>query len=76
EEDGMSRGLGITAAEGPTHIELAEATLKARVAHFEKELIEKALSDANGNISEAARTLGVKRTTLIEKMSRLQISKT
>jgi len=76
DEDGMSRVLGITAAEAPTHIELAEATLKARVAHFEKELIEKALSDANGNISEAARTLGVKRTTLIEKMSRLQISKT
>ena len=76
DEDGMGRVLGITAAEAPTHIELAEATLKARVAHFERELIEKALSDANGNISEAARTLGVKRTTLIEKMSRLQISKT
>ena len=76
DEDGMSRVLDITAAEAPTHIELAEATLKARVAHFERELIEKALSDANGNISEAARTLGVKRTTLIEKMSRLQISKT
>ncbi len=75
DEDGMSRVLGITAAEEPTHIELSEATLKARVAHFEKELIEKALSDANGNISEAARTLGVKRTTLIEKMSRLQVSK-
>jgi len=75
DEDGIGRVLGITSAEAPNHIELTEATLKARVAHFEKELIEKALSDANGNISEAARMLGVKRTTLIEKMGRLQITK-
>ncbi|MDG2461231.1 MAG: sigma-54 dependent transcriptional regulator [Luminiphilus sp.] len=76
DEDGIGRVLGITSAEAPPHIELTEATLKARLAHFERELIEKALADANGNISEAARTLSVKRTTLIEKMGRLKITKT
>lgn len=75
EEDGMGRVLSITSAEAPTHLELVQATLKARVAHFERELIERALSDANSNISEAARMLGVKRTTLIEKMGRLKIKK-
>ena len=74
--DGLSRVLGITAAEAPTEINLAEASLKERVSDFERQLIEKALADANGNISEAARLLGVKRTTLIEKMGRLSITKT
>ncbi|MEK9989871.1 MAG: helix-turn-helix domain-containing protein [Halieaceae bacterium] len=72
----MSRDRGITAAEAPTEINLAEASLKERVSDFERQLIEKALADANGNISEAARLLGVKRTTLIEKMGRLSITKT
>ena len=54
---------------------LNEASLKDRVTDFERQLIEKALADANSNISEAARLLGVKRTTLIEKMGRLTIAK-
>jgi len=76
DADGLSRVLGITAAEAPTEVELTEASLKDRVSDFERQLIERALADANGNISEAARLLGVKRTTLIEKMSRLGITKT
>jgi len=76
DADGLGRVLGITAAEAPTEIELTDASLKDRVSDFERQLIEKALADANGNISEAARLLGVKRTTLIEKMSRLSITKT
>jgi len=68
--------LGITAAEAPAEVNLTEASLKERVSDFERQLIEKALADANGNISEAARLLGVKRTTLIEKMGRLSITKT
>ncbi|MGA1579115.1 MAG: sigma-54 interaction domain-containing protein [Luminiphilus sp.] len=76
DADGLGRVLGITAAEAPTEVELTEASLKDRVSDFERQLIERALADANGNISEAARLLGVKRTTLIEKMSRLGIAKT
>jgi sigma-54 specific flagellar transcriptional regulator A len=75
DEDGLGRVLSITAAEAPAQLDLTEASLKDRVSEFERQLIEKALSDANGNISEAARLLGVKRTTLIEKMSRLSITK-
>lgn len=75
DEDGLGRVLSITAAEAPAQMDLTEASLKDRVSEFERQLIEKALSDANGNISEAARLLGVKRTTLIEKMSRLSITK-
>ena len=69
------RDRGITAAEAPAHVALNEASLKDRVSDFERQLIEKALADANSNISEAARLLGVKRTTLIEKMGRLTIAK-
>ena len=75
DEDGLSRVLGITAAETPAEMDLNEASLKDRVSDFERQLIEKALADANGNISEASRLLGVKRTTLIEKMTRLNITK-
>ena len=75
DEDGLARVLGITAAEAPTHVALNEASLKDRVTDFERQLIEKALADANSNISEAARLLGVKRTTLIEKMGRFNIAK-
>ena len=75
DEDGLARVLGITAAEAPAHVALNEASLKDRVTDFERQLIEKALADANSNISEAARLLGVKRTTLIEKMGRLNIAK-
>ena len=75
DEDGLARVLGITAAEAPAHVALNEATLKDRVTDFERQLIEKALADANSNISEAARLLGVKRTTLIEKMGRFNIAK-
>ena len=75
DEDGLARVLGITAAESPATEQLAEGSLKDRVSDFERQLIEKALADANSNISEAARLLGVKRTTLIEKMSRLNIAK-
>ena len=76
DADGLGRVLGITAAEAPAEIKLTEASLKERLSDFERQLIEKALADANGNISEAARLLGVKRTTLIEKMGRLRITKT
>ena len=75
DEDGLARVLGITAAESPASEQLAHESLKDRVSDFERQLIEKALADANSNISEAARLLGVKRTTLIEKMGRLNIAR-
>jgi sigma-54 specific flagellar transcriptional regulator A len=44
--------------------------LKDRVDNYERKLIEFALEKQSGNVSRAAKSLGVKRTTLIEKISR------
>jgi two-component system response regulator AtoC len=44
--------------------------LKEQVEAFEKGLIARALQDANGNQSEAARRLGVSRGTLIDKLKK------
>jgi two-component system response regulator AtoC len=48
-----------------------DGSLRQRVEHFERALIERALQDASGNQSEAARALGTTRTTLLDKMKRL-----
>ena len=47
--------------------------LSRAVSEFEKRLIIDALRKANGVKSEAARLLGIKRTTLLEKMKRQKI---
>ncbi len=50
----------------------AEArNLREEVAAFERSLLERALADAGGNQSEAARRLGISRMTLIDKLKRL-----
>lgn len=45
-------------------------TLRAAVARFERTLIEQALAQSRGNRRRAAALLGVKRTTLVEKLRR------
>ena len=67
--------LAFTNQEAPLVVNSDERTLKQQVDGFEKALILKALSDSQSNISGAARLLGVKRTTLIEKMARMEITK-
>lgn len=47
--------------------------LKRLLDEVEQGYIEQALSDAAGGIAESARRLGLRRTTLIEKMRRLNI---
>lgn len=49
-------------------------TLRERVDAYERGLIRQALRDAGGNRSEAARTLGVGRATLYEKIDKLKIT--
>jgi two-component system, NtrC family, response regulator HydG len=44
--------------------------LKERVEAFERGLIVKALREANGNRSEAARNLGIGRVTLLDKLKK------
>ena len=67
--------LAFTNKEAPLVFDSDKRTLKQRVDGFERALILKALSESKSNISGAARLLGVKRTTLIEKMTRMQITK-
>lgn len=47
--------------------------LKQHIAEIEINLINEALDKAHGIVAAAARILGVRRTTLIEKMKRYQI---
>jgi transcriptional regulator with GAF, ATPase, and Fis domain len=46
--------------------------LKTLVARYERDLIRKALDLARGNKNKAASILGLKRTTLIEKLKRME----
>jgi DNA-binding NtrC family response regulator len=46
--------------------------LEAFVANIERELIERSLERTGGNKGQAARLLNLKRTTLVEKLKRLQ----
>ena len=52
----------------------AGVDFNALVTGFETDLIAKALENAGGNKKEAARLLGLKRTTLLEKMRKKNIS--
>jgi two-component system response regulator AtoC len=58
------------AAGPPSAAPSSSGNLRAQVAAFERALVERALAEAGGNQSEAARRLGVTRVTLIDKMKR------
>ena len=46
--------------------------LEAYIARIERELIERSLERTGGNKGQAAKLLNVKRTTLVEKIKRLE----
>jgi DNA-binding NtrC family response regulator len=48
--------------------------LPALVQEFERQLIDQALTRTEGNRGAAARLLGLKRTTLVEKLRRMEIT--
>ena len=75
DDFGLQRVLNLTNIEEPADVRNEDLTLKTQLADLERRLIERAVSTSEGNIAEAARSLGVKRTTLIEKMARLSITK-
>jgi DNA-binding NtrC family response regulator len=83
----MSRGDTITAADLPERMrldrdssEIADASaalargpidFQARIAAVERVLIEQALRLADGNKAKAAELLNLSRTTLLDKLKRL-----
>ena len=75
DDFGLQRVLDLTNIEEAADIRNEDLTLKTQLADLERRLSERAVATSDGNIAEAARSLGVKRTTLIEKMARLSITK-
>lgn len=65
-----------TRITGPLTPEIPAEGIKLRdaVESFEANLIEQALARADGNKAKAARVLNVSRTTLIEKIKRMNLS--
>ena len=61
------------AGEQPVLVSLPEGRLDmpAYIADIERQLIQRALEETDGNKQQAARLLGLKRTTLVEKARRL-----
>ena len=48
--------------------------LRAYLEHLERSLILKALEAANGTVAQAARLLGLRRTTLVEKLRKYNLT--
>lgn len=67
--------LADTGGSNPALIGDKPVDLRALVADLEHRYIEEALFKANGVVAEAARSLSLHRTTLIEKMRKLGLSK-
>ena len=57
------------AAFGPGH------GLKDYLSEIEEQLIRKALAESNGTVAEAAKALGMRRTTLVEKLRKFGIDR-
>jgi sigma-54 dependent transcriptional regulator, acetoin dehydrogenase operon transcriptional activator AcoR len=53
----------------------AGATLNAALGRSEREAVEKALKQTNGNVADAAAVLGVLRTSLYRIMKRFGITR-
>ncbi|MFZ9734675.1 MAG: helix-turn-helix domain-containing protein, partial [Burkholderiaceae bacterium] len=60
----------IALAQGSPLPALDSIPLKKRISDIEKALIEQALTQADGNVSQTARILNIQRTTLIEKINK------
>jgi DNA-binding NtrC family response regulator len=67
----LPRGSTLAADLAPVSRTIPGLELKALLAQAEATLIAQALEASNGTIAESARLLGLKRTTLVEKLKRL-----
>ena len=69
----LQTSAAATAAESP-HLPAEGASFTTMVTSYEKEIIQQALSRTRGVKNKAAKLLQMKRTTLVEKMKKLDIS--
>lgn len=59
--------------QAPVSLPAEGIDLKQYLAKIERDMIERALSDANGVVQHAAKLLGIGRTTLVEKIRRYEM---
>ncbi|MDX1562117.1 MAG: sigma-54 dependent transcriptional regulator [Gammaproteobacteria bacterium] len=64
---------GETAAAPPLSLPNDGLDLKEHLAQIERELISSALARADGTVAQAARLLGLQRTTLVEKLRKYDL---
>jgi len=62
----MAQGLKISDEDRPS--------LKASLSSLEKDLIQKALEESEGNVSRSAKLLKIQRTTLIERIKKYDLN--
>ncbi len=73
---GLAQGFNNLDKDSKKNIDENQVSLKEKIAEFEKNLIQKALLESNGNVSKTAKLLSVQRTTLIEKINKYSINST
>ena len=61
-------------AQGGSEFPRSGIKLKDHLSEIERALIQQALAEAKGNVSQTARLLGLQRTTLIEKINKHGLS--
>ena len=66
----------VNLAQGQESFPEEGVKLKDHLLEIERGLIKQALDKANGNVSQAARLLGLQRTTLIEKINKHSLNDT
>ena len=69
-EDGAIRDADWTPTASATAAARPQPGLRERIADFERQVLEETLRDVEGNHSQAARRLGVTRTTILDKLRR------
>jgi sigma-54 specific flagellar transcriptional regulator A len=71
----VSRVAGERLAQDPHLLPLNGLDLKEYLANLERNLIEQALDDCGGVVARAADRLNIRRTTLVEKMRKYDMTR-
>ena len=69
----LSHSIGPAGAGGIVNLPQEGIDMKQYLANIEQDMIYQALAESNGVVQRAAEMLGVRRTTLVEKIKRYEI---
>lgn len=73
--DVASQHVGLAGVDAPALLPVNGLDLKEYLANLECSLIQQALDDANGIVARAAEKLNIRRTTLVEKMRKYDLTR-